>query len=334
MSRPVALLALLGACSTSSAPAEPDADVPPCIGDFVEADDVGNGDFGAPDETGLGIGKGDTRRICGSVDGSFASADHGDFDLYSIDVAELLDLRLDLLTISGDRAPGLQVALWTGGGTAIGSGDYRGGFAIAGAHGLDQGRYLISVRADAPGPGEPVPYTLVVRQATVGCPPYTDTDYSESIDGLDSRGNDTVEVTHGSVTAFDVAGGSPEPSGMLLESGDIVGLEGTSDDVTSDGDSYRDRDSFAIRVGESVNELAATVVWLDSVDLDVFVFEAGRFDRDITGGLATRAGTANEQLEVSVEGGSDLILWIGQSLEGPQLEAPYRVTLCPRRFIP
>lgn len=332
--RSIASLALAAACSTSSAPDQPDAASPACAGDFVEADDSGNGDFGAPEESGLTIGAGDARRICGAVDGANAAGDHGDFDLYTIDVAEPLDLRLDLLSVFGDRAPGLQVGLWTGAGTAIGSGDYRGGYAIAGAHDLVQGRYLVSVRADEPGPAEPVPYTLVVRQSAIGCPPYTDTDYAESSDGADSRGNDTVEVTHSSVTAFAAASGTPETSGMVLESGDIVGLEGTSADVTSAGDSYRDRDSFAFTVGESVNELVATVVWAESVDLDVFVFEAGRIDRDITGGLATRKGTANEQLEVSVEGGSDLILWIGQSLEGPQLEANYRVTLCPRRFIP
>lgn len=334
MVRSLVSLALFAACSTASAPDRPDGAVPACAGDFVESDDRGNGDFGAPDESGLIVATGDRWRICGSIDGAFASAEHGDFDLYIIDLAEPLDLRLDLLAVSGDRAPGLQVGLWTGAGTPIGSGAWRGGYAIAGAHALDKGRYLVSVRADSPGPAEPVPYALVVRQSTIGCPPYTDTDYAESSDGPDSRGNDTVEVTHGSVTDFAAAAGTPELSEMVLESGDVVGIEGASADIVSAGDSYRDRDSFAVTIGESVNELVATVIWSEGVDLDVFVFEAGRIDRDITGGLATRQGTANEQLEISVEGGSDLILWIGQSLEGPQLETPYRVTLCPRRFIP
>jgi hypothetical protein len=327
---------LVAACSTSSGPDQPDAAEPACIGDFVEADDLGNGDLGAPDESGLVIATGETRRICGAVDGAFATGDHGDFDLYTIDIAEPLDLRLDLLALSGDRAPGLRVGLWTGAGQPIGSGEYRGGYAIAGAHDLPQGRYLVSVRADSPGPDEPVPYTLVVRQAAIGCPPYTDTDYAESTDGLDSRGNDVVAVHHGSITEFAATGfaDTPEPSGMVLESGDIVGLEGTSADILSAGDSYRDRDSYAFSIGESVNELVATVIWPDAVDLDVFVFEAGSIDRDITGGLATRVGTVNELFEVSVEPGSDLIVWVGQSLEGPQLETGYRLTLCPRRFIP
>lgn len=336
MSRLWVVLLLAAACSTSSRPDGPDAAEPACVGDFVEADDSGNGDVGAPDESGLTIGVGDERRICGAVDSTYATADHGDFDLYTIDIAEDLDLRLDLLALSGDRAPGLRVGLWTGAGKAIGSGSFRGGYAIAGAHELVAGRYLVSVRADSPGPAEPVPYTLVVRQASIGCPPYTDTDYTESADGVDSRGNDVVEVHHGSVTDFAATGDpdNPEPMGMVLDNGDVVGIEGTSADIVSSGDSYRDRDSFAFRVGDSVNELVATVIWPDAVDLDVFVFESGDIERDITGGLATRAGTVNEKLEISVEGGSDLILWIGQSLEGPQLETGYRVTLCPRRFIP
>src|SRR6185503_19089533 len=48
-------------------------------------------------------------------------------------------------------------------------------------------------------------------------------------------------------------------------------VTGTSADVTSVGDEYRDRDTYLIATGADTNELTVRVTWPGGVDLDFLV---------------------------------------------------------------
>jgi hypothetical protein len=326
-------LAGLGpACSSSELGAGGDAG-PACTGDHAEIDEGGNGDFGSPEDTGLVLGAGGEARICGRLGGG----EDGDVDLFALEIERDLDLRVELQVPAGDRATDLELALYTGGGAAIGSARYRGGAAVAGAS-LAAGRYLVAARAAAID-GDPIAYNLVAGESAIDCAAVAGAtaSYTEADDGEGSRGNDVIAVSHGSLTEFTetAADDAPEPTELTLAAGDRITLAGLSAPALPDGDSYRDRDSFVVTLAGGTSELAASLEWSSSTDLDLYIFEKGGAAgwREMTGGLGTLRGLAHERLVISAAPTSELLVWVGQSLESPEKAAGYQIALCPRGLV-
>lgn len=334
-----AVLALGAACTTQPVGIVDDGetDNEPCRGGYLEAADDANGELGLPEDAGFSLNDASNPRpICGLVDPANAADGSADIDVFRFDIDREMDLRIDLTAPLGSGVAGLSAQLWTGDGRFISSAGFRGGFALVSARRLPRGQYLVSVRADAPGPSEPLSYTIVARPNVSVCGPAAAPAYVESGDGAGSRGNDMISVTNDAITIFaeTVAADGPETTAIDLGTGDLDGILGVATGVAPDGDSYRDRDVFEIAVGPSVNELGATIQWTADVDLDAYLFIAGELTGELTGGEATRIGSADERFEVSVDPSSSLWLWIGQSVDGGTADADYELTVCGRRYVP
>ena len=159
-------------------------------------------------------------------------------------------------------------------------------------------------------------------------------------EGPAERTNDTVALDYPDPPHLTDAVDAPEPTELVMAPGAPVHLRGTSGDVLSAGDSYLDRDAFAIATGADVGELEVRVAWPDGdVDLDVYLFAAGEPGEDHSVGLGNSiGGNGDELFTVNVDPDRSYWLWIGafdSTAQGGANDRPvdYDVTLCPREHV-
>jgi hypothetical protein len=328
-----------------------DAAVVDCVGDHRESEDSNNNPFssdegGMAERSGLSLmagGPGFT--VCGQIDPSQAIDQVADYDAYVFEVTggESVNLRIELGATPGDTQLGLDLyRVEDGLPVQVATVPFRNGFALVAGMSVPPGIYWIS----AVGwtlPARPIPYTITVSENQLRCPrsPLAP-DYFEAVDG-EGRGNDMVSVELPHQLTPTGAEDQPEPTGLVLEPDAIALLHGSSANLVSAGDSYLDRDTFAIATGEATSELELRLSWADGagdVDLDLYLFEAGAPQNNYSADLgATIGGTRDELLTVNVDPGRSYWLWVGafdsSSQGGPgQLPRDYDVTLCPREHQP
>lgn len=324
---------------------QPDANTGPC--DFNEAADATNNLFeesGVPESSGQSFAPGSSFTVCGNIDPAQATTDVADADFFEFSVGTAGNVRVELTGTGASALTNLAVGVYTEQGGSVGFGAFNVSHGVAAIEGLAAGTYILGVFADLPAPSAAVPYTIRVIEDTSPCPAdgnaptYTESDES----GAAHRGNDMVSIAYnrtpsGQLTASttDVA----EVSGITMAPGTTYHLRGNTAMVTSDGDEYLDRDTYAIASDASTNEVTIRLTWPDGTsDMDVFLFADG--DPADEFGSGTIIGTtADELFTIAVAPGTNYWLWAGTYNDtgtGGNTDLPltYDVTICARTFTP
>ncbi len=348
--KPLLALCLVAACGgDDGTSAGPDAfvrddagswDAAPPDCDYTEADDDGNDTDGEP--TGLTAG-GDATTICGTIDARAPdSVGHVDVDQYAFAVADAGEFLIRV-----DSAHGRDVALITADAAlaAGGAGSDRGHGLWVGNHlvfftPLEAGEMIVTVAAfDEAMPAEAIDYTIsiVPDDGSVRCVASTEpVAYAEAADGTGSRDNDMAEVVYSpefaiAETSSDTDAPEPAASSATITAGMKYRLTGTSADVATVGDEYRDRDTFLIATGADTNELTVRVTWAGGADLDFLLMPVPAASATP---ISLLDGTAVSQAGPELRTGAVLPstsywLWVGAYDDtGITLPKAYVITVC------
>lgn len=368
MTRARQILLFLGACTLVAcggdddddgiiiADSGPTADSGPdagaACGDFAEGADATNDAFeqvgatGTAEASGIAFAAGDTKVVCGSISDAHYDAESTivDIDAFEFDVGAGAPLRV---VLRADAPEGVTVValLQFMGATSwitVAGGDLADGYALATSfQEIEATGRLVVLAISAEEPTAPIDYELEIGN-TIPCDAVAaDADYTETSDGAQSRRNDVVTATWGAegldTMATTPTTDNPEATELTLEADTPVRITGTSGNHPAN-DSYRDKDSFAIALGEDVNEIDFRVTWADeaTADLDGLIFAADMPMSDITGtGAAFSGTTADEVVSTRVTGGGNVWVWVGNYDDGdPMLPMDYDITICPRTFTP
>ncbi len=331
-----------------------DAAVVDCTGDHRESEDGSNNPFGADNQngtaegTGLSLAAGSRAgfTICGQIDPRQATDLVADYDAFefTVDGEAPVNLRIELVAASGayDQLGLHLFRVQDGLPVPLATGPYRNGYALIAGKVVDPGTYWVGALGWPPAPDGPIGYAISVVENRLSCPrAEAAPTYMEIHDGLDNRGNDTVAVGRPPVlTAAETD--APEETNLTLEPDEVRLVAGTSAVVTDvPEDSYLDRDAYALATGPSTTELELRLSWDDGdVDLDLYLFEAGRPDHDYSVALGTSpGGNLDEVLTLNVDPGRSYWLWVAafdDTMQGGATDLPrdYGVTLCPREHAP
>lgn len=301
---------------------------------LAEADDGGNGDTAEP--TGATYA-GSRIALCGNVDIDHASGDLIDLDLYQLTVAPSAQVVVRLTAPLGAEVERLEVFVRDTGGKRARA-RVRAGNAFT-ALLLPQGEYTLGVEARAAEATVPIPYRLELYadEPSQRCPvmtggsPLNEDDES----GAGHRANDMIEVrdpppivaTQATASKSD----APHATGEAVTAGGRFTLAGRSAAVASDGDDYRDRDTFSFYTGATTNQLDIRTTWTGGIaDLDVLVFEAGKAGEPM--GNPAAAVIGEEIVITSVEPSTAYWLWVGGSTRSTQLPVTYVIDVCGREI--
>lgn len=364
MTRARQTLLFLGACTLVACGGDDDdgiiiADSGPTVdsapdlcGDYDETSDATNDAFapfgatGTAETSTISFAAGDTKTICGVIDETHYDAESSvvDVDAFDFEVGPGAPIRAILR--APDAGEDVQIlavlqfvtpeqVLSAGGGSLV------DGYGLASSFQAVEGTWRLVVIAGAgAAPSGPIEYELEIGN-TIPCDAAAgDADYDESKDGTKSKRNDMATAMWGqglTTAATTVETDVPEPTALTLEADAPVHLTGTAGRRTG-ADSYRDRDTFEVALGEGVNEIDFRVTWPDDAmaDLDALAFVAGMPEQDITGtGAAFGGTTLDEIVTTRASGGSSLWIWVGNYDDGdPMLPMDYDITICPRSFTP
>ncbi len=301
----------------------------------AERDDLGNG--AVAEATGLGYG-GARIAICGSVDDGHAGGSVVDVDRYQVTVAEGGPVVVRLTALLGGQLARLELIVRDADETLVTVARFRAGHAVT-ALVLPSGAYTLAVEAGGTPVAADVPYRVEVYadQPDLRCPavtsPATHTELDEIAAG--HRRNDVLDVwqlptlraalTSGADTADEIS--------RAVSANGRIAIAGLSAAVTTTGDDYRDRDTFALYTGATTNQLDLRAVWPgDGNDLDLLVFEANTVTEPM--GTPTRALVGDELLLTAVRPSTQYWLWIGGSRRSTALPASYVVHVCGREIAP
>ena len=153
--------------------------------------------------------------------------------------------------------------------------------------------------------------------------------------GAGHRGNDMIEgrepppIVETQATAN--PSDAPEATGQAVTAGGRFTVAGLSAGVASDGDDYRDRDTFSFYTGATTNQLDIRTTWTGGIaDLDVLVFEAGKAGEPM--GNPAAAVIGEEIVITAVEPSKPYWLWVGGSTRSSQLPVTYVIHVCGREI--
>lgn len=320
-----------------------DAAVVDCSADYRESSEGKNDPFspdegGSAERTGLALAAGGPGfTVCGEIDPAQANDLVTDYDAYLFDVGggDPVNLRIELRAPAApDDAPlGLDVyRVQDGLPVPLATGPFRSGYALVAGVVVPPGSYWVSAVGWPPAPGAPVGYAISVEENPLRCPRADSIpDYAESNDG-GGRGNDTVAIRRPDPPELTSdTSDQPEPTGLTLEPDGVALVRGVSAAIGSSGDSYLDRDTYAIETGPSASELELRLSWADTAaDLDLFLFAAGDPATEYSVGLGTSPGASDELMTLNVDPGRRYWLWVGAYTGSGDQPVPYDITLCPR----
>ncbi len=325
-----------------------DAAVVDCTGDHRESADAMNDPFsdadGAPERTHLALtGGGRGFTVCGQIDPAEATAMVVDYDsfVFEVDGDEPVNIRIELVAAAGAGSLGLDLfRVEDGLPVPVATGPFRNGFALVAGIDLVPGSYWVSAVGWPPAPRSPIGYGITVTENRESCAAADgEPDFVET-EAPGERTNDTVALDYPDPPHATDDDDAPEPTELVVAPGAVAHLRGTSGDVVSAGDSYLDRDAFAIATGPDVGELEIRVAWPDGdVDLDVYLFAAGEPGSDHSVGLGNSIGGQDDELfTINVDPDRQYWLWVGAfdgTAQGGATDLPvdYDVTLCPREHV-
>lgn len=328
-----------------------DAAVVDCSGDHRESADNANNPFppgnGSAERTGLGLtAGGDGFWVCGELDPEQSNEQFADYDSFEFNIEgdDAVDLRIELVA-SGSSETSMGLDLFRvddGPPVPVASAPFRRDHALIAGLIAQPGRYWVSAVAWPPAPEGPIGYAISVRENALSCPAAEPPPiFTESADGPDQRGNDTVAVEPPQPPVLTEAkADAPEATGLVLEPDVVALVRGTSEIAESAGDAYLDRDTFLIETGPATTELELRMSWEDGdVDLDLYLFEAGDPTIDYSAGLGvSTSGNRDETLTVNVDPGRAYWLWVAafdNSSQGGATDLPrdYDLTFCPREHV-
>lgn len=316
--------------SGSSDSGRSDASVP--AADFVESSADDNDGYlgGTPEASGLTLTSGAALTIEASVSDHAANEVWVDSDMFTFTVSTttLATAELDVAEDSGVwsvalLAPDLSFVAWWGISST--------GHASTAPVELTPGDYIVHVAqgANAAAPSPPYRITLNARDRS-GCVEATGAaSFTETTEGEGSRDNDVAAVRWAGFPAASLAGGAAQATGLTVEAGSTVAIDGVSDAVDPDGDEYFDRDAFEVTAGAMTTELHVRVDHgTANVDLDLFLFAQSDATRIVAAGGAF--GFGPDELVAPVTPGARYLLWVGSRVRLPAERVDYRVTTCAR----
>jgi hypothetical protein len=298
--------------------------------DYVEQDDVGNGESEVEliEHTLSG-----SFTICGQIDVGHYEADSSesvDVDYFTFSLAnpEHVLVKLEL---EADPPASLETVFGPGGVHM----DLISKSGIVGTKVLGDSNGYISFAVgafDALDASQPIPYRLKISNDTpdTRCPAVTATaNYVEALDGANNDSNDVYAVDPSYyVVLTDSATDAPEATGITVAPGAKYRITGSTADVAI-GQDYFDPDTFVIHTGPTVNQLTIRNDWSNSVwDFDFALMNVGTEDV-VGGGFAT--DSSGELLTFSVKPDTTYWLWNAGYKLGTR-PAPYSLSLCGETF--
>ena len=313
-------------------------DADPC--GYHEAADGTNAT--TPEPTGLVVGPG-APSLCGNLEGGHFDPQTSelDRDRYDVEVGgsgevlvqlsveqgvELLD-EVDLRLFSAGTPPVLvaQGALRP---------ELAGHLAYVATVPPGETEVVVAARSSSDVIGELAYRARLWADPSASCPAAHGTPrYREAHDGGDATGNDVVTADFSMNSPLAMIGGHPEPTDLTIGGGQHYLIAGSAG-ARPGPDRYLDRDTYALRTGEYVNELAVRVDWDSAAgaDLDLVVLDPDTLAPVVT---STRSGTTGPEYQVfAVRPDAPYWLWVGRYAAAGTTPAPvdYRITICGGNF--
>lgn len=299
-----------------------------------EADDSRNGTTAEP--TGAVFG-GQRIAVCGNVDVDAPQGDLVDLDLYQVTVAPTAPVVVRLSAPLGDAVDRIDLIVRDANGPRSVA-RLRAGNAVTVLL-LQQGEYTLGVEARSAAAATSFPYKIEMYadNPAMRCPPMPGGTIHAEVDESASgnRANDVIEVRQQPpiLATQPTSDGSdaPDASGVAVTAGNRFAITGSSANVSTTPDDYRDRDTFSFYTGATTNQVDLRVVWTGGIaDLDVLVFEAGKPTDPM--GTPSAALIGEEIVVTSVEPQSEYWLWVGGSRRSTSLPVSYTVHVCGREI--
>jgi hypothetical protein len=300
----------------------------------AEMDDARNGT--TSEATGA-VFAGQRIAVCGNVDVDSPSGDLVDRDLYQVTVSPMAPVVVRLTAPLADEVDRLDlIVLDANGPRSVAT--TRAGNAVTTLL-LPQGEYTLGVEAHSAAATTSFPYKLemLADNPAMRCPAMAGgTIYMERDESaMGHRANDVVDVRQQppilATQPTSDTSDAPDATGVAVTAGNRFAITGTSANVTTTGDEYRDRDTFAFYTGATTNQLDLRVVWTGGIaDLDMLVFEAGKPTDPM--GTPTAALIGEEVVVTAVEPQTQYWLWVGGSRRSTSLPANYTVYVCGREI--
>jgi hypothetical protein len=299
-----------------------------------EQDDNRNGTMSEP--TGAVFG-GERIAVCGNIDVDHPAGNLVDLDLYQVTIAPGAPVVVRLTAPLGGEVERLNLIVRDANGPRSVA-RLRAGNAVT-ALLLPQGEYTLGVEARDAQAVTSFPYRIEMYadNPAARCPPMAGgtihVEDDESASG--HRANDVIDVRQQppilAASATSDGSDAPDQTGQAVTAGNRFAVTGSSANVTSTGDEYRDRDTFSFYTGATTNQLDVRVVWTGGIaDLDVLVFEAGKPDDPM--GTPSAALIGEEVVVTAVAPQSEYWLWVGGSRRSTSLPASYMVHVCGREI--
>ena len=282
--------------------------------------------------------------LCGSIAQNPPDANGIiDIDQMSFTIVNESDYLFQLSAPTLDSSVTTTIQLFDSMMNPIGSSAFAGGHAVLAAH-LTSDTYTVEVQATGlASPTALVPYKIVIttdNEATRCMTLTTAADYVEANDGMSNTGNDMVDVSYSNGITETLTASTtdmPEPTGLTLSAGRNVRITGTSGNVAAGADDYRDRDTFAISMGEDANQLDIRINWPGSAsDFDAFLFPAAATDATTiadVGEMITTDQTGPEYGALAVTPGENYWPWVGvYDDSNVVLPVDYDITVCSSNY--
>jgi len=307
-----------------------DAGPPP---DFTEPMGVDTDPFmgGAAAATGADLSPGSSVSFGGSIDGAGTDA-WADSDGYAFHVSTETKVQARLsfapsariYSVAIHRADRHVIAYW---------GMSRSGRALTTPVTLPVGEYFVHVAASPPATSSAEPYRVeLIAGDLPTCASAATTDYTELEAVGATRSNDVFAVDLDAFPILRETDGADafEPSALNITTTPVA-IEGVSNDMPTDDDSYLDRDMYRVHVDADMSELGILLEHVSAdVNMDIMVFDAA--DGALVGtGIAI--SDSPEHARVGVLPDHDYDVWIAARDErriggDTALPLSYRVSLC------
>lgn len=299
-----------------------------------EVDDSRNDVTSEP--TGATFG-GQKVAMCGNIDIDHPSGDLVDRDLFQVTVSPGAPVVVRLSAPLADEVDRVDLLVRDANGPRA-LARVRAGNAVT-ALVLPVGEYTLGVEARSATSATTFPYRieLFADNPAMRCPPMAGgtihPEADESVSG--HRANDVIDVRQQppilSASPTSNVSDQPDATGQAVTAGARFSITGTSANVSSTGDEYRDRDTYSLYTGSTTNQLDLRVVWSGGIaDLDLQVFEAGKPTDPM--GTPTAAVIGEEIVVTAVEPQTQYWLWVGGSLRSTSLPVSYTVHVCGREI--
>jgi len=350
-----ALCLVLVACGDDKENMKPDARVFPDTAEIdaptvvpcahTETNDTMNDDFAAdpPETTSISFGNfGAATAICGKVNNGHYDdpSDTVDIDSYAITVPANSRGILYLTGAGAAALDSLVLEIYGDSNVISETGLFAGTFAVTAAE-LPAGTYIVAVRAyDSADLPVAFDYKIVLEvDSATRCPKSTATAVTEPSEApvappTAGGENDVYEVRYGSAPARkppDLTTDAPVATAITVAAGMNYHVTGASSTFTptptSWGDSFQDRDTYAVTVGPTTTQLAVRLNWsATTADFDFFVFpETGVIER----ARGWYAGDMEDEFTTfAVTPGATYRIWVGMDDASTGQPVPYELTLC------